>query len=191
MRIVLHTPRWGFEESAAQDGYESPFREDMPDVIVVETRTTCEGNVGLPLSPFPTHSMEVWMDMEVSFTDMHGRSLFKAEFPHELCLNFTWDELTHYEKQVDTNNDDETAYFSPTEPDGRMESTASGDVACVVWVFDAHYYLKDSSSFSCDGFYIGGLMDREQYRQFAAGIQEEVGQAWQALFEKHTKRTAA
>ena len=188
MRIVLHTPRWGFEESAALDGYESPFREDMPDVIVVETRTACEGLDGNPSNILPKDSI-VWMDTEVSFTDVHGRSLFKAEFPHELCLNFTWDELTIYEEQVAAKKDNEPAYFSPTEPYGRMESTASGDVACVAWAFDAHYYLKDSSSFSCDGFYIGGLMDREQYRQFVAGLQEEVGQAWQDLFEKHTKRT--
>ena len=82
-----------------------------------------------------------------------------------------------------------TDIFSPTDPDGRMESTASGDVACVVWVFDAQHYLKDSSSFSCDGFYIGGLMNKEQYRQFVTEIQKEVGQAWQALFEKRTNPT--
>lgn len=180
MRIVLHTPRWGFEESAARDGYESPFREDMPDVIVVETRTACEGLDGNPSNILPKDSM-VWMDTEVSFTDVHGRSLFKKEFPHELCLNFLWDELTSYEKQVSSRKDNETAYFSPTEPYGRMESTASGDVVCVVWVFDAHHYLEERSSFGLSGFYIGGLMAREQYHDFVTALQKEAEQAWRLM----------
>ena len=121
------------------------------------------------------------MDMEVRFTDAAGRSLFRVEFPHPLCLNFTWDELTHYEKQVATCKDNETAYFSPTEPYGRMESTASGDVVCVVWVFDAHHYLEERSSFSCDGFYIGGLMEREQYHDFVSAFQQEAEHAWRLL----------
>lgn len=187
MRIVLHTPRWGFDESAARDGYESPFREDMPDVIVVETATVCEGHLGLPQHPLPKDSMDVWMDMEIRFTDEHGRSLFKAKFPHELCLNFLWCELTSYEEQAATNKDNETAYFSPTEPYGRMESTASGDVACVVWAFDAYHYLEDRSSFGFSGFYIGGLMDKDQYCQFVKALQDETAQAWQALFAKRTQ----
>ncbi|WP_458399240.1 hypothetical protein [Mailhella sp.] len=187
MRIVLHTPRWGFEESAARDGYESPFREDMPEVIVVETEMVCESHLSLPQHPLPKDSMDVWMDMEIRFTDVQGRSLFKAKFPHELCLNFTWDELTSYEEQVSSNKDEETAYFSPTEPYGRMESTASGDVACVVWAFDAYHYLKDRSSFVFSGFYIGGLMDKDQYFQFVKALQDETAQAWQALFAKRTQ----
>lgn len=180
MRIVLHTPRWGFEESAAQDGYESPFREDMPDVIVVETRTTCEGRDGNPPNILPKDSM-VWMDTEVSFMDVHGQSLFRREFSHKLCLNFLWDELTSYEDQVASGKDNETAHFSPTEPYGRMESTASGDVACVVWAFDAHHYLAESSSFGLSGFYIGGLMDRKQYHDFVAALQKEAEHAWRLL----------
>ena len=68
-----------------------------------------------------------------------------------------------------------------------MESTANGDVACVVWSFDAYHYLEDRSSFGFSGFYIGGLMDKDQYCQFVKALQDETAQAWQALFAKRTQ----